>query len=45
MEEIIVDLLIDNRQDKYEVKEQLIKLLEKAINACLLYENWDIDYE
>jgi len=40
-----VELLIDNRQNKYEVKEQLIELLDKAIKACLLYENWDVDYE
>ncbi len=40
-----MELLIDNRQNKYEVKEQLIELLEKAVEACLLYENWDIDYE
>lgn len=45
MEENPVELLIDNRQNKYEVKEQLIELLEKAVEACLLYENWDIDYE
>lgn len=40
-----MELLIDNRQNKYEVTEQLIELLEKAVEACLLYENWDIDYE
>ncbi|QUH21044.1 rRNA maturation RNase YbeY [Alkaliphilus sp. B6464] len=40
-----MELLIDNRQNKYEVKEQLIELLEKAVEACLLYENWHIDYE
>jgi len=40
-----VELLIDNRQNKYEVKEQLIELLDKAIKTCLLYENWDVDYE
>jgi len=40
-----VELLIDNRQNKYEVKEQLIELLDKAIKTCLLYEKWDVDYE
>jgi len=40
-----VELLIDNRQNKYEVKEQLIELLDKAIKTCLHYENWDVDYE
>jgi len=40
-----VELLIDNRQNKYKVKEQLIELLDKAIKTCLLYEKWDVDYE
>lgn len=40
-----MELLIDNRQDKYKVKKELVELLEKAIKACLLYENWDADYE
>jgi len=40
-----VELLIDNRQNKYNINEQLIELLDKAIKTCLLYENWDVDYE
>ncbi len=40
-----MELLIDNRQNKYEINDELIQLLEKAIKACLVYENWDIDYE
>lgn len=40
-----MELLINNRQDRVQVKEELIKLLEKAAKACLVYENWDEDYE
>lgn len=45
MEEKLVELLIDNRQDKHEIRADLIQLLEKAVGACLLYEGWDADYE
>lgn len=40
-----MELLIDNRQDKHEIRADLIQLLEKAVGACLLYEGWDADYE
>lgn len=40
-----MELLIDNRQNKYEINEELVQLLERAAIACLTYENWDADYE
>lgn len=40
-----MELLIDNRQNQYEIDDGLIELLEKAANACLIYEEWDRDYE
>ncbi len=40
-----MELLIDDRQCKCKVGEQLIQLLEKAASACLAYENRDLNYE
>lgn len=40
-----MELLIDDRQCKYKIGEQLIQLLEKAVLVCLNYENWDLNYE
>ncbi len=40
-----MELLIDNRQDKHEIKDQLTGLLEEIALACLKYEDWDLDYE
>lgn len=40
-----MELLIDNRQSKYEINQQLAGLLEKIALACLEYEGWDLDYE
>lgn len=38
-------LLISNRQSKYEIEEKLVQLLEKAVLTCLIYEDWDPNYE
>lgn len=38
-------LQIDNRQEKYNIDKELIDLLEKAVFACLSFEEWDTDYE
>lgn len=40
-----MELLIDNRQNKYEIGRQLVQLLRRAASACLAYEGWDLDYE
>lgn len=40
-----MDLLIDNRQDKIEVNKDMEKEIEKAIEASLLYEKNDLNYE
>lgn len=40
-----MELLINNRQDKIKIKEDFVELLEKTAKACLIYENWDEDYE
>ncbi len=40
-----MELLIDNRQDRIKIKEGFVELLENAVKACLVYENWDEDYE
>lgn len=40
-----MSLLIDNRQDKIIIKEELEKILDRAVNQCLKYEGWDTDYE
>ncbi len=40
-----MELLVDNRQHKYEIGKQLIQLLEKAALACLTYESRDLNYE
>lgn len=40
-----MELLIDNRQDRIKIKEDFVELLENAVKACLVYENWDEDYE
>lgn len=45
MEESLMELLIDNRQDRYEITDALIELINKAVEACLIYEGWEIDYE
>lgn len=40
-----MELIIDNRQEKFEIKEDLIKAIENIINECLDYEDFDNDYE
>lgn len=40
-----MELIIDNRQEKFEIKEDLIKAVENIINECLDYEDFDNDYE
>lgn len=40
-----MELLVNDRQYKYEIGKQLIQLLQKAALKCLVYENWDLDYE
>ena len=40
-----MELLVDNRQHKYEIEERLIRSLERAASLCLAYEGWNLDYE
>ncbi len=40
-----MELVIHNKQDKHEIEEDLIQLLEQAALECLTYENWDLNYE
>ena len=40
-----MELIIDNRQDKLEVKEELIERIKDIISECLDYEGYDDDYE
>ena len=40
-----MELLVDNRQHKYEIEERLILSLERAASLCLAYEGWNLDYE
>ena len=40
-----MELIIDNRQDKLEVNEELIEKIKDIISECLDYEGYDDDYE
>ncbi|SNS92111.1 probable rRNA maturation factor [Anaerovirgula multivorans] len=40
-----MELAIDNRQNIVDIEEELIKILQKAVEACLVYEGWEEDYE
>ena len=40
-----MELIIDNRQDKLDVKEELIEKIKDIISECLDYEGYDDDYE
>ena len=40
-----MELIIDNRQDKLEVKEELIEKINDIICECLDYEGYDDNYE
>ena len=40
-----MELAINNRQNIVEVDDELIKILEKAVEESLNYEGWETDYE
>ena len=40
-----MELIIDNRQDKFEIEKELVKKIEDIINECLDYEDFENDYE
>lgn len=40
-----MELAIDNRQNIVEIDDELIKILEKAVEESLNYEGWETDYE
>ncbi|KAB3533253.1 rRNA maturation RNase YbeY [Alkaliphilus serpentinus] len=40
-----MSLAIDNRQNIIAIDEQLISILERAVEESLIYEGWDPDYE
>ena len=40
-----MELIIDNRQDKLELKEEVIEKIKDIISECLDYEGYDDDYE
>ncbi len=40
-----MELIIDNRQDKLEIPENVIKKIEDIIIECLNYEGYEEDYE
>lgn len=40
-----MELIIDNRQEKFEIENELIKNIEKIIIECMDYEEVDDDYE
>lgn len=40
-----MELIIDNRQDKLEIKEELTERIKDIISECLDYEGYDDDYE
>ena len=40
-----MELIIDNRQDKLEINEELIEKIKDIISECLDYEGYDDDYE
>ncbi|SDK38290.1 rRNA maturation RNase YbeY [Natronincola ferrireducens] len=40
-----MELIIDNRQDKVNLETDLIEILTKVVEECLVYEGWDEDYE
>lgn len=40
-----MDLILDDRQDKLEVNEELIEKIKDIILECLDYEGYDDDYE
>ncbi|MBF4673781.1 rRNA maturation RNase YbeY, partial [Clostridioides difficile] len=40
-----MDLILDDRQDKLEVSEELIEKIKDIIIECLDYEGYDDNYE
>lgn len=40
-----MELLIDNRQDKMDISEKLINMINNIVIQCLKYEEFDEDYE
>ena len=40
-----MELIIDDRQDKLNVSEELIEKIKDIIIECLDYEGYDDDYE
>ena len=40
-----MELIIDDRQDKLSVSEELIEKIKDIITECLDYEGYDDDYE
>ena len=38
-----MELIIDNRQDKLEINEELIEKIKDIISECLDYEGYDDD--
>ena len=40
-----MELIIDNRQDKLEVNEDLMEKIKDIIYECLDNEGYDYDYE
>ncbi|MFW5649502.1 MAG: rRNA maturation RNase YbeY [Candidatus Alkaliphilus sp. MAG34] len=40
-----MELLVSNRQNKHEIREQLIQLFKRAAVLCLTYDNWDLNHE
>ena len=40
-----MELIIDNRQDKLEISEELIEKIKDIILECLDYEDYDDNYE
>jgi probable rRNA maturation factor len=40
-----MELIIDNRQNKINISNELIKQMEKVVLECLRYEKYDEEYE
>ena len=40
-----MELFIDNRQNKIEIKEELNEIIKKVAKECLEFENRTVDYE
>lgn len=40
-----MQLIMDNRQDKIEVRDELMNTIKNVTKECLQYEGFDMDYE